>query len=186
MPSGELPWLALGLIVFSAIFIPLRRALLKPKRKPSGKPQKDDLYQDLRNQILTTHRASLGLEPGTSSTDPWGVLMDWHIANGMVTVVSIIDGTASVYTSSGGGTIGGQSSEPIRQAAKFAVKAAAEVMPQARAVTDFPLPPGDLVSFYIMTDSGVFVASDREESLRDGTSSLAKLGNAMQQIISLY
>jgi hypothetical protein len=184
--ASELPWLVFGLIVFLAIFLPLRRALLKPKRKPQANRQTKDLYRELRNLALTSNRAKLGLEAGNCPNDPWGVLMDWHIDTKMVTAVSIIDGSASVYSSSGGGSIGGQSIESIGQAAKRAVAAAVEALPQARLTQAFPLPQKGEVFFYILTDSGVFAVAAPEESLRKGTSTLSRLGYHMQEVISEF
>jgi hypothetical protein len=45
------------------------------------------------------------------------VLMDWFVGKGTATVVAIVDGTASVYLSSGGGFIGGSQANPaLREA----------------------------------------------------------------------
>lgn len=181
MTTAEIPWATLAVVAFLAT-ISILAKLIPPRR-----PEPVDIYLKLRGQALKASRAQLGLLPGSSKTDPWGLVMDWNIRRNKVTVVAIVDGSASIYTSAGGGMIGGgQSSESVRQAAKRAVEAAAEVLPQARHVTKFPLPAGNEVQFFIMTDSGVFAANAQKDALRDGTSSLSRLGNAMQQVISLY
>ena len=112
--------------------------------------------------------------------------MDWTTANGIATVVALSDGTASIYLSSGGGFIGGQSKEPINNAAKQAVLLAASCQPESPPTTTFPLPESKQVFFYLLTDKGVFTASGDEQELVNGTQPLSKLANAMQEIITQY
>ena len=113
--------------------------------------------------------------------------MDWGIPAGSATVVAMADGNASVYLSGGGGFIGGsQSHETIRAAAKKTVEIAEEVQPLMRATTSYPLPQRGQVTFYLLTDAGVFTASAPDEDLRSHRSPLYKLGDAAQTIITEY
>ncbi len=114
-------------------------------------------------------------------------MMDWGLATGTATVVALSDGNASVYLSSGGGSIGGaQSHESIRKAGKKMLAVAAECQPQTQATTSYPLPQTGEVIFYLFTDAGVFTASAPEEELRTQRHSLSKLGDAAQNIITQY
>ena len=61
-----------------------------------------DTYQGLRDLAFKSSRAKLGLSPTSVPTQPWGVIMDWGVTKGTVTVVAFSDGSASVYLSSGG------------------------------------------------------------------------------------
>ncbi len=112
--------------------------------------------------------------------------MDWGLPKGSATVLALSDGTASVYLSSGGGYIGGQSHETIRNAAQRTVIVAEEVEPQMHITTTYPLPPPGGVAFYALTDSGVFTASAPEEDLKNGHNPLSKLANAAQEVITQY
>jgi hypothetical protein len=112
--------------------------------------------------------------------------MDWGLPNGSATLVALSDGNASVYLSTGGGYIGGQSHEPVRKAAQRTVIVANEVEPQIHATTAYPLPRPGEVAFYALTDSGVFTASAPEEDLKDDHSPLSKLANAAQEVITQY
>jgi hypothetical protein len=162
-----------------------RQHTSSPPSQISG-PAPNDIYLGLRNQMLQSSRATLGLPNSSDPTEPWAVLMDWKIQNGSVTVVAISDGNASVYLSSGGGFIGGFSHESIRKAAQLAVHIASEVQPQLHATTNYPLPPPKEVTFYVLTDSGVLTASAPEEDLKSGRSPLSKLANAAQEVITQY
>ncbi|MBZ5655924.1 MAG: hypothetical protein LAO56_11700 [Acidobacteriia bacterium] len=112
--------------------------------------------------------------------------MDWGIDAGTVTVVAMSDGSASIYLSSGGGSIGGIGQEPIRNAAKRAVTLAGEVQERMTEAKAFPLPATRQVHFYALTDAGVYTAGTSEAELRTGQSPFSKLGDAMQGIITEY
>jgi hypothetical protein len=144
------------------------------------RPEPSDTYLGLRNQMLQASRTKLGLPATSKPTQPWGVLMDWGIPKGSATVVAISDGNASVYLSPGGGFIGGFAHESVRKAAQLTVAAANEIQPQMHATTTYPLPQPGEVTFYALTDSGVFTVSALEADLKSGRSPLSNLSNAAQ------
>ena len=146
-------------------------------------------YEALRNQALHMNSQQIGLPASPDPSTPWAVVMDWGMgeANATVTVLAIFDGTASIYFSTGGGSIGGgQSHESIRAAAQRAVIIASEVQPQVRKVTSYPLPKSGEVAFYLLSDAGVFSASATQADLSAHRHPLSKLGSAMQDIITQY
>jgi len=146
-----------------------------------------DTYTGLRNQILHLKREKIGLSAPAKPTEPWAAAMDWGVTNGTATVVAISDGTASIYLSSGGGSIGGgQSHDSIRKAAKRMVSIAAELQPQMSAAHTYPLPQPSQVTFYVLTDAGVFTASAPQEELNSHRRALSRLGDAAQDIITQY
>jgi hypothetical protein len=150
----------------------------------SGKSR--EAYLGLRDLAFTGSRAKFSLPATARPTEPWGVVMDWGISNGTVTVTSMSDGSASIYLSSGGGSLGGIGQEAIRNAAKKAVSLAADVQPQMKETKTFPLPETGQVKFYVLTDAGVFAATVPEADLRADRSTFSNLGNAMQEVISAY
>jgi hypothetical protein len=112
--------------------------------------------------------------------------MDWDVHSGTATVVAMSDGSASIYLSSGGGSIGGIGQEAIRNAARRAVGLAADVQPQTKETTAFPIPDVGQVQFYVLTDAGVFAATVPEADLRAGRGPFSNLGNAMQEVVTAY
>jgi hypothetical protein len=112
--------------------------------------------------------------------------MDWPQASGFATVVALGDGNASIYLSGGGGYLGGVSHESIRVAAQKAVEVAGDVQPQMKPTTAYPLPERGQIVFYALTDAGTFTVQVPEAELRNGRSPFAKLGNAMQGVITQY
>ena len=114
-------------------------------------------------------------------------MMDWNTGNGLATVVAVADGTASIYLSSGGGSIGGGQSHPeIREAALKAVSLAAEFQPRMQPAAIYPLPEPGGVIFYAVTDAGVYSSSGTAEELAAQRHPLSRLGNAIQNIVTQY
>jgi len=144
-------------------------------------------YLGLRSQILELKREKIGLAVPAKSTEPWAAVMDWGVTNGTATVVAIADGTASIYLSSGGGSMGGgQSHDSIRKAAQKMVSIAVEFQPQMQATGTYPLPQRGQVTFYVLTDAGVFTETAPQEELSSHRHPLSKLGDAAQEIITQY
>jgi len=118
---------------------------------------------------------------------PWGVVMDWGVTNGSATVVAFSDGHASIYLSGGGGYLGGaESHDSIRNAAKKMIAIAAECQLQANPTKSYPLPERGHVTFYFLTDSGIFSAAATEDDLGKHHGSMSKLGDAAQEVITQY
>ncbi len=156
-------------------------------RGPATKAKTYETYLGLRNSALHLSRAEIGIPPAPSPDEPWGVMMDWGMDDGAATVVAFSDGNASVYLSSGGGFIGGgQSDEAVRKAAKDMVAVAAECRSQTHPTKVYPLPKNGDVSFYLLTDKGVFSASATVKDLMSHSHPLSRLGDAAQNVITQY
>jgi hypothetical protein len=113
--------------------------------------------------------------------------MDWGVRSGIATVVAVSDGTASIYYSTGGGSIGGgQSHRSIRNAALDAVTVAGKLAGQMWLTDQFPLPKDGEDVFYVLIDGGVVTARGSQDLLSSNQHLLSKLGNAMQEIVTQY
>jgi hypothetical protein len=152
--------------------------------KPKPSPQQ--IYHDMRIAMLQGSRAKLGLPPGVSSTDPWGVLMDQGLERGTFTTIAICDGSASLYFSNGGGYIGGKGQEPIRKAAEDAVRTARDFQTRMMLTNEYPIAEKDQIIFYLMTDSGVFTAKASVSDLKTGAAQFSPLWHAMQNVVTEY
>jgi hypothetical protein len=151
-------------------------------RAPEDK--KTNNYSALRDQALNWKCPQV-----ISSTlgNPCAVVMDWAVKYGVATVVAISDGSASIYYSGGGGSIGGGYGRPaIRDAALHAVSIASKFLEYMQLTDNFPLPESGGVTFYIVTERGVFIAKASVELLSTNRHPLSELGNSMQTIITEY
>ena len=183
-------WITLGLCLVAVAILGLRLLphrhgnplSLSPTRVNSG-----NAYAGLRSMVLEGTRANFGLEPGSGPTQPFAVVTDWGGADGTNTIIAVADGSASVYPSSGAASIGGgQSHESIRKAALTTVATAGTIQPLMHTTTQYPLPSRGQVSFYLVTDSGVFTAAASEEDLNGNRSPFSPLAAAAQNIVAEY
>jgi hypothetical protein len=79
------------------------------RRRKSTEPDlpPEQIFTNLRTQILDLEPSSVGITAGTGFPRVWGALMETGYPNAVASVVSLVDGTTSLYTSSGFGIIGG-------------------------------------------------------------------------------
>lgn len=169
-------------VVILALFVRMRTQDRTVRTETSK-----DVYLGLRNQALQSSRIELELTPTQTPTTPWGVVMDWGVAEGTATVVAFSDGHASIYLSTGGGFLGGaESHEAIRTAAKQMVTIAAGYQSRTHLAESYPLPEPGSVNFYLLTDSGIFTATASQEDLSQHRHPMSGLGDAVQEVISWY
>ena len=188
MSDHQIYYLAIAVAVIlpycAAGLIHLRRrsqALRAPENK------KPNNYSALRSQILSLKCPQDGSLAPDKPSNPCAVVMDWGVNSGVATVVAVSDGSASIYYSSGGGSIGGgYSSVNIRDAAVQAVSIASKLQDNVLLTDQFPLPESGGVIFYIVTGGGVFMAKASVELLRANLHPLSELGAAMQAIVTEY
>jgi hypothetical protein len=122
-------------------------------------------FHDLRGDALQIPREKWGVPTAATATTPWGVIMETNLGDVSYTLLALATGQASVYRSSGGGTIGGGDHALVRQAAQAMVTLAADFQPRASLATDFSLPQSGETAFYLRTDAGVFTLRARQEDL---------------------
>jgi hypothetical protein len=75
------------------------------RRDDSPDPRK--LYDDLRSQVLELEPASAQLRPTAELPRVWGALLETGYDENVATLMSLSDGTTSLYTTSGFVIIGG-------------------------------------------------------------------------------
>jgi len=160
--------------------------------EPEVIDEQRDRYLGLRKRALQGSRAKLGLPATSDSTQPWGVVMDFVLPNRVTgdvsaSVVALSDGSAAVYVSRGPDPEGLSPQEAIRKAAKRTVNVASELQPQMHKTTTYLLPRDEEeVIFYLLTDSGVYIASAAKEDLKNNRHPLSKLWNAASDLISQF
>jgi hypothetical protein len=165
--------------------------LLRARQIPSRAPQRQattktnaPIYADLRTQALTGSRAAFGLDATSPDAPAWGVLMETGFPEGTATLVSMSDGSASLYFSGGGGVIGGSGHESVRRVAAAFVRLAGTQQAGMIATKAFPLPRTGRTVFYVLTDSGVFSADADENDLGEQRHTLSPLFYAGQEVIT--
>jgi hypothetical protein len=140
-------------------------------------------YLELRSLVLHLDPAEIevpdGEWPGASVA-----LMEMPVGDATATIVAVADGTVSLYTSTGGGTIGAGEHLSARRAGHRFLQAAADSAPWMTPTTDFPLPSDGHIGFHVRTPQGDVTGEASEEALRGRRHRLAPLYLAGQDLIT--
>ena len=146
--------------------------------------QKDNPYMGLRGQIFNSNPEQIGV---TSTIDEkaYAVVMDVSLGpDGTMTLISIIDGNASIYLSSGGGVIGGVAHDAVRKAAIDFVNVGEKYISKMDPADSFPLPKIDNARFYVLTNKGKYSIEDQMEKIENGNSVLGSFFYAGDKVIT--
>jgi hypothetical protein len=139
---------------------------------------------DLRQSVLTRPLSELGFSPDSEFPRVYGVVTDWDLVQAVATIVSLRDGTASLYTTSTFGVIGGQGHASVRQAAIKCVKLAEQFVDSSKPVTDFAYPKGGQVFFYLLTYEGMRLCVGDEAAIESGLDPARPLFTAAQDVLT--
>lgn len=121
----------------------------------------NEAYSGLRNQVLQTNPVELGLT-SQNPAEVWGVLMEIAYPQAVITLVALLDGTTSLYFSSGGGILGSGQHPGPAQAAKRFVTSATQFVTDCERVTTYPLPRTGNTKFHLLTFDGIFATEAPE------------------------
>ncbi len=152
-----------------------------------GEPSKPtyktaEVYDDLRKQILELKAEQLG---AATNQPVLAVVMETGYPKAVVTLVAVMDGSASLYFSNGGGIIigAGQNLQPNAAARKLVTKAA-EFKSACTMTREFPLPEKAHTRFYIITPAGVLTSEATEEDLGSGRDCMSPLFRTAHELIT--
>jgi hypothetical protein len=149
-----------------------------------SKKSASEVMRELRLKMLTTRPVDLGQKPTQEYPRVCGVLMDWPIDTGIVSVVSLSTGDASVYTTGTFGVIGGIRDERVRSAAKNFVKVGEKHYNEAIPTKDYPYPNIGHVRFYFVCYDGVRTIDADLVSVHRGQDKYSDLFKEGQRVIT--
>jgi hypothetical protein len=162
---------------------PAKAASVATPADAEAAPQPAQPMKMLRDRLLTSSAEDLGLSGDDAKAKVWGVLMEVAFPTGVATLMSMRDGTASLYTSTGGGILGGYTA---RNEAKRFVFEAEKHVANMKPAKSFPYPEAGRMKSYLLTRSGVYTADTTEEEvLREGhaLSPLFRAGNDVLTVL---
>jgi hypothetical protein len=142
-----------------------------------------EVMRELRLKMLTAS-AELGLKPTQEYPLVCGVLMDWPIDAGTVTIVSLSTGDASIYSTGTFGVFGGIGHETVRSAAKDLVRVGEQHYDEATPTEDYPYPKPEHVRFYLVCYDGVRTIDADLKSVATGNHKCSDLYEHAQRVIS--
>jgi hypothetical protein len=153
-------------------------------KEPQPEPESAPIYTSMRNQILTLVPAEVGLGPSPQFPHVWGVLTEIGLDRGSATLVSLADGTTSLYLSSGGGFIGYGELAAVAAASQALVLEAERYCGTMVPATVFPLPAAGRIRFYVLTFDGALTAEADEGEVVAGRHVLAPLFHRSDDVIT--
>lgn len=108
------------------------------------------------------------LNLNVEENEAYGIIVDWNVGNGIVTITSFNPGEASMYLSSGGG-VGGQH-ESVRNAVKTYLAKGQTFLGKATQTEENNLPNEYEVHFFLITKQGKFFGKDNMANMENGSS----------------
>ena len=141
------------------------------------------VYRDLRQQVLTLDPAKIGL-PASDKSQICAALMETGYPEAVATLVTIADGTVSLYFSNGGGIIGVGQHDGPRRASDLFLREASSYLSHAKVTKEFPLPKKGNTRFYFLTNGGVFTYEAKEDDLGNNRLPLSPLFHKGQEVIT--
>lgn len=121
-----------------------------------------EAMKGLRDKLLTSSPKEIGLSGEDAEAKVWGVMTEIAFTGGVVTIISLRDGTASIYASDGGGILGGYS---VQKQAKLFVAEAEKHLAGMTPAKAFAYPTLGQVKFYVLTQEGVYSSEADEKKL---------------------
>lgn len=140
--------------------------------------------RELRQSALTKRASEFGIPPSLDSGAVYCVVVDWPVDDQIVSVVSLSDGNASLYTTSTFGIIGGFAHERVQAAAIRLVEAGDALRKNAMPTTDYSYPKPNKIRFYTVTYDGVRVIEADRASVEGGSDKTSELFARAQDVVT--
>jgi len=131
--------------------------------------RRNDAKVDLRMRLLGSDPASFGLKPSADLPRVWAALMEIGMPNGSASVVAVADGSASMYTGTGGGMIGAGEHESVRAPARAFLQTIEKLLDAIPVAEAAPTSRDGEYAFVALTFDGMRRAVDREAALSQGS-----------------
>ena len=143
-------------------------------------------YEEYRNMAFKVTPVDLELNLPLVNTTVYGVIIDWPIKTSVATIVAYSTGDASVYIKSGQMFIGGFANSAIQNLAKEMIVSAQKLLSETSRTENFALPDSGVIQFSLLTNNGIFVHQETEESIDNNQTQWTPLFLKGNQIITEY
>lgn len=143
-----------------------------------------DAIEGLRSMVFNLSPDEIGLTRENFKYPVWGMVMETGFEEGSFSLVTLADGTTSLYFSTGGGTLGAGEHESVRDAVGHYLTGAQYFYDKAITTEEYPRPVNGEVIFYFLTFGGVSAYSAQEQKLGNGNDDLSDLFHAAHGVLS--
>ena len=142
-----------------------------------------EVIAELRGLAFALDPAEIGISRENFAHPVWGMLMETGFADGYFTLLTLADGSTSLYFSSGGGMLGAGEYASVRRAVGHYLSGAQYFFERAEPVDEYPRPAPGKVTFYFLAFDGVFAYTASERRLGVGDDELSNLFYAAHGVI---
>jgi hypothetical protein len=177
-------YVPVAIVVVLGAGLAIRGFLHREAMEPRRREPPAEIYLGLREKMLAATPVELNLPVQRNPPSAYGVVMDLVMDAGTATIVSLATGDTSMYTSGGGGIIGGIGHESCRTASKHFISIAQSFVPQLPRASDHALPAEGMARFYILTTDGLLVSEAPITALDAGQHPLSALFVAGNEVIT--
>lgn len=163
-------------ILFGATIVSFLYYFFVQRRSNNPPSKKENPYLGLRRQAIEIKPEQIQLNLPPIEETAFGVVVDLGMGSGSATIVAFASGDASMYTSRGGGIIGGGvSRKNISASAIHLISVAQKYFPKLPKSYDLDIPPEAFVKFYILTNKNIYSFQERESDFTNPQSIWAEL-----------
>jgi hypothetical protein len=120
-------------------------------------PDAPNVMETMRTMALTTTFERVGITPLPNGI--WGAVVDFALPAGLATIVTLADGTTSLYLATGGGTIGAGAHAAVRNAGAKLLKLAGQHLERFTKTTEYAPPAPGNVGFFLLKSDGVYASA---------------------------
>ncbi len=142
----------------------------------------DDIAE-LRGMVFALEPGEIGISRENFAHPVWGMVMETGFADGFFTLITLADGSTSLYFSSGGGMIGAGEYPAVRRAVGHYLTGAQYFHDRAKPVEQYPRPEPGKVVFYFLGFDGIAAYTAPESRLGVGEDELSNLFYAAHGVI---
>ena len=179
MTYGIIAMIVVGIVAY---FFSSRRTNANEQQTPDREHKlAQNPYNDLRNQAFSVTKEQLQL---VDDNELFGLIMDWNLGDGTMTLITFRTGDASMYLSSGGGVIGGGQHENVRLAVASCLNTAERYLKSGEKVEHSTLPKPNSVNFYFLTTAGHFLIVEEIQNFENESSQVYQLFNEATNVIT--
>jgi len=130
---------------------------------------------DLREMVFNLKPNQIGLTRENFKHPVWGLIVETGLPEGYYTLVSLADGTTSLFFINSGGIIGGREHENVRKASSYFLTIAQHFYKKATKATSHPAPNIGEVIFHFLTFNETLMYKASGEKLGNDKDDLSEL-----------
>jgi len=144
-----------------------------------------DVAVALRARVLALTPADIDIDPQSTPSLVWGVLIETSHPDAVASLVALADGSVSLYVNDGNGCVGCGTDSEVRIAGADLLQIANHVVAVATPTEEVDYPPPGVARFYFLSLDGLRCAQFRIEELNSIDAKLSVLYFAGQRVINV-